>query len=77
MQKHYEGFAKDWRRMKLWIPVALGAVIIIAYTFFYTLSVTEPQGATSFDLTNSVGLIVVLVGVIAAGLVIRRANPPK
>jgi uncharacterized membrane protein len=63
--------------MKLWIPVAMGAVIVIAYTFFYTLSVTEPQGATSFDLTNSVGLVVVLVGVIAAGFVIRRASPPK
>jgi uncharacterized membrane protein len=63
--------------MKLWIPIAVGAVIVTAYTFFYTLSVTEPYGATSFDLTNSVGLIVVLVGVIAAGFVIRRANPPK
>jgi len=63
--------------VKLWIPIALAAVIIIAYTFFYTLSVTEPQGASSFDLTNSVGLIVVLVGVIAAGFVIRRANPSR
>ena len=63
--------------MKLWIPIALAAVIIIAYTFFYTLSVTEPQGASSFDLTNSVGLIVVLVGVIAAGFMIRRANPSR
>jgi len=49
----------------------------VAYTFFYTLSVTESQGATSFNLTNSVGLVVVLVGVIAAGFVIRRANPPR
>jgi uncharacterized membrane protein len=63
--------------MKLWIPIAVGAVIIIAYAFFYVLSVTEPQGAMSFDLTNSVGLVVVLVGVIAAGFVIRRANPSK
>jgi len=66
-----------WRRLKLWIPIAVGAVIIIAYTFFYTLSVTEPQGATSFDLTNSVGLVVVLLGVVAAGFVIRRASPAK
>ena len=63
--------------MKLWIPIAVGVLIVLAYTFFYTLSVTEPQGAASFDLTNSVGLVVVLVGVIAAGFVIRRANPPK
>jgi len=63
--------------LKLWIPIAVGVLIVLAYTFFYTLSVTEPQGAASFDLTNSVGLVVVLVGVIAAGFVIRRANPPK
>ena len=63
--------------MKLWIPVALGALILVAYTFFYTLSIVEPQGAASFDLTNSLGLIVVLVGVVAAGFVIRRANQPR
>jgi hypothetical protein len=63
--------------MKLWVPIAVGALIVVAYTFFYTLSVTESQGATSFNLTNSVGLVVVLVGVIAAGFVIRRANPPR
>ena len=55
----------------------MGALIAIAYAFFYTLSITEPQGAASFNLTNSVGLVVVLVGVIAAGFVIRRASPPK
>ena len=65
------------RTMKLWVPVAVGALIVVAYTFFYTLSVTESQGATSFNLTNSVGLVVVLVGVIAAGFVIKRANPPR
>ena len=63
--------------MKLWIPVAVGAVIVIAYFFFYALGATEPQGATSFDLANSVGLIVVIVGVIAAGLVIRRSSTPS
>jgi hypothetical protein len=63
--------------MKLWIPIAVGALVVLTYAFFYALSVTEPQGGTSFDLTNSVGLVVVLVGVIAAGFVIRRANPSK
>jgi len=63
--------------MKLWVPVAIGGLIILAYAFFYALSATEPQGATSFSLANSVGLLVVLVGVIAAGFVIRRASPPK
>ena len=63
--------------MKLWIPLSLGAVLVVAYAFFYELGATEPQGATSFDLTNAVGLVVVLVGVIAAGLVIRRSSAPK
>ena len=63
--------------MKLWVPVAVGAIVVIAYSFFYTLSITEPEGDLSFNLTNSVGLIVVLVGVVAAGFVIRRASPPK
>jgi len=63
--------------MKLWVPVAVGALIVAAYAFFYVLSLTEPEGANSFDLANSVGLIVVLVGVIAAGFVIRRASPQR
>jgi len=63
--------------MNLWIPVAVGSLIIVAYAFFYALNATEPQGATSFSVANSVGLVVVLLGVIAAGFVIRRANPPQ
>ncbi len=63
--------------MKHWIPIATGALILVAYAFFYALSAMDSQGATSFSLTNSIGLVVVLIGVIAAGYVIRRANPPK
>ena len=63
--------------MKLWLPVAVIVLVILVLSFFYTLSVVEPQGATSFDLTNSVGLMVVVVGVIVAAFVIRRGSPPK
>jgi len=63
--------------MKLWIPLALVSFAILAYAFYYALGASESQGATSFDLANSVGLIVVVVGVIAAGFVIRRARPPE
>jgi uncharacterized membrane protein len=63
--------------MKLWIPIAVGCIILLAYAFFYALDATETQGATSLDLANSVGLVVVLVGVIAAGFVLRRASPPR
>jgi uncharacterized membrane protein len=63
--------------MKLWIPIVVGCLILLAYVFFYALNATEAQGATSLDLANSVGLVLVLVGVIAAGFVLRRASPPK
>ncbi|QQG49246.1 MAG: hypothetical protein HY247_02750 [archaeon] len=61
--------------MKVWIPVALGAVITFAYVFFYFLSTVG--GATSFGLVNSVGLAAVFIGLVAAGLLLRRATPPK
>jgi hypothetical protein len=63
--------------MKLWIPVAAAAVLILAYVSFYAISLTENQGATSLGLANSVGLVAVLVGVVAAGLLLRRASPPQ
>lgn len=63
--------------MKLWVPVALGGLIAIAYAFFYELSVAESHGASSFGLANSVGLVAVFVGLIAAGVILRRATPPQ
>jgi len=63
--------------MKLWIPVALGGVIVLAYVFFYALSSAEAQGATSIGLANSIGLVAVFIGLIAAGLLLRRATPPQ
>jgi len=77
LAKAYLWAAEGRLTMKLWVPVVMGGLILLAYAFFYVLSATEPEGATSFGLANSVGLVVVLVGVIAAGFVIRRANPPK
>ena len=63
--------------MRLWIPVTLGRLIVLAYAFFYTLSAFEAQGASSFGLANSVGLVAVFVGLIAAGFILRRATPPQ
>ncbi|MDE1852966.1 MAG: hypothetical protein KGI38_04360 [Thaumarchaeota archaeon] len=71
----------DWsrkgsrRKMKLWIPVALGSLIVVAYAFFYTLSAAESQGATSLGLANSAGLVGVFIALIAAGFILRRATP--
>lgn len=63
--------------MRLWIPVAIGGMIVAAYAFFYALSATESQGATSFGIANSVGLVGVFVALIAAGLIMRRATPQR
>jgi hypothetical protein len=61
--------------LNLWIPAAVGGLIVIAYAFFYTLSAAESQGSTSIGLANSVGLVGVLVALIAAGFILRRATP--
>jgi len=61
--------------VKLWIPVVFLGLAILAYAFFYVLTATESQGASSFYLTNMVGLAVFVIGVVAAGLVMRRAAP--
>ncbi len=61
--------------MKFWIPIAVGSVIAFAYAFFYLI--TSAAGAASFGVTNSIGLVVVFVGLIAAGFILRRANPPQ
>ena len=47
---------------------------VLGYLFFYLLGATETQGDTSFYLANVVGLVVVIIGVVAAGLVIRRSG---
>ncbi len=61
--------------VKLWIPVAVGGLIVGAYALFYALSASEPEGASSIGLANSVGLVAVFIGLIAAGLLMRRAAP--
>ncbi len=77
-QSIWRGPGGQWeKRMKFWVPVVLVGVIVLAYAFFYVLSSTESQGATSFGLANSVGLAVVFVGLVAAGVILRRATPPS
>ncbi len=63
--------------MKFWAPVTLAGVLVLAYAFFYILSSYETQGAASLGLVNSIGLAVVFVGLIAAGVILRRASPPS
>ena len=71
-----EGLGRASRKaMKVWIPVAIGVMIVVAYAFFYSLSAAEPQGASSIGIANSVGLVGVFVALIATGLILRRATP--
>jgi high-affinity Fe2+/Pb2+ permease len=63
--------------MKAWIPVAFLLVLALALGFFYFEPGLDSQGDSSFELINTVGLLVVAIGVIAAGLILRRASPPK
>ena len=63
--------------MRLWAPLAILGVIGLAYTLFYILSVLEAQGGNPVGVANAVGLVAVLVGVIAAAYLLRRATPPQ
>jgi len=63
--------------MKFWVPLAVGGLIAFAYVFFYFLTSMETGGASSFGLANSVGLVAVLLALIAAGIILRRARPPQ
>lgn len=56
--------------MKLWIPIATAVLVVAAYSFVYE------QSSVSLGLVNAVGLVVVLVGLIAAGFILRRGAPP-
>lgn len=62
--------------MRLWIPLAVAAIVAVSYAFFYLISFTEGQGSTAFQLVNEIGLAAVVIGVVAAGVVLRRATPP-
>lgn len=59
--------------MRLWIPIAFAAITLLAYSLFYIMGSHEEQGATSFAMVNGAGLAAVLIGVLAAGIILRRS----
>ncbi len=61
--------------MELWVPLTLGCVIVVAHVYIYQLTVVETKGAASIGLTNAAGLVLVFLGIVAAGLILRRAGP--
>lgn len=62
--------------MKLWIPLAAALLLVVAYLLLFELGATESQGSTSLGLANAAGLAAVVVGIIAAGVILRRGVPP-
>jgi hypothetical protein len=63
--------------MKPWIPIAAGGLILVAYLAIYEIGISETQGASSLGFANSLGLLAVFVGLIAAGFIMRRATPHR
>ena len=61
--------------MRLWVPAALCAIVVFVFAFFYYLSKTGNESGKSVGLVNSAGLAFVVIGVIAAGVILRRAAP--
>ena len=61
--------------MRLWLPLACVALLVVAYVYFYELGAVESQGSASIGLANAVGLAAVIVGLIAAGMLFRRKAP--
>jgi len=62
--------------LRWWIPVSLVLVAVAAYAVFVVIGYLERQGASSLGFINVVGLMLVVLGVVAAGAILRRASPP-
>lgn len=61
--------------MRRWIPAGFALLAVLAVGLFYAIDSTG-AGANSFSLVNAAGLVAVVVGVLAAGILLRRATPP-
>ena len=61
--------------LKLGGAVAVAVVTALAFALFYGLNLLREDGASSFGLANIAGLLTVLVGLFAAGLIFRRGKP--
>ena len=62
--------------MKLRVIAAFALVVVLAYVLFFALDSMGSQGSSAFGLVNVVGLTTVVVGVLAAGIIMRRAARP-
>ncbi len=63
--------------MKAGVPVAVAVMALIAFSAIYYITTAGRHGGNELTVVNSVGLVAVFVGVVAAGLILRRASPPQ
>jgi hypothetical protein len=59
--------------LKKWVPLAVIVVAVLAY-LVYVLS-SDSGGLLTPGLVNVVGLFAVVIGVVAAGAILRRGGP--
>ena|GEM_PF-3910583 len=62
--------------MRLWVPVAAAAAAAGAVYFLYGYTADAVNGQSPVALVNTVGLVGVVLGLLAAALILRRARPP-
>ena len=74
---YFKGNPQKGASMRLWVPLTVGCVIVAAYAYLYQLTLLEAQGAAAVGMANLAGLLLVFVGIVLAGLILRRASPPK
>ncbi|HXW37884.1 MAG TPA: hypothetical protein VEJ36_08300 [Nitrososphaerales archaeon] len=62
--------------MRRWLPAAFVVLLVLGYLTYLELGSSSAQGGGSFDLLNTIGLLSVLVGVVAALVILKRSAPP-
>jgi hypothetical protein len=63
--------------LRLWIPVAFIIFVLVALVLYNLLGAYQKQGGLTLEVVNELGLVVVVLGVVAAGIILRRASPPE
>ena len=63
--------------LKAWVPVSVVIMIGGAYALLYFLTSSGPSAPTSLGVTNSIGLIAVALGLVGAGILLRRGRQPQ
>jgi len=62
--------------LKRRIPLALLCAAAASFVLLYLLGTFQEGKGSSVGMANLAGLLLVLCGIVAAGLILRRASPP-